>query len=166
MILNNIAVYNSIAPFSNNRNNLLCEIFYHYSYLWHVIAHFGKILFMRPYVTKWRRRFVCPSVNRSVYTLTFKRSDLKLRNLVQRYRGTRNRNQYIPKISEKVKRHRHLLNDFWEKFIDNEFTHKFIFLEIVKSCSWHSKACKSIKNWKSKICMIPMLSSIYTEESK
>ena len=39
---------------------------------WHVIAHFGKIFFMGPYIIKWRRRLVCTSVNQSVYTLTLK----------------------------------------------------------------------------------------------
>ena len=35
----------SKSAISTNRNNLLYEIFYNYSYLWHVIAHFGKIFF-------------------------------------------------------------------------------------------------------------------------
>ena len=34
------------------------------------------------------------------------------------------------------------------------------FPEIVKSCSEHLKACKSIKNQKSKICTKPIVSSI------
>ena len=41
-----------------------------------------------------------------------------------------------------------------------------IFPEIVKSCSGYPKACKSIKNQKSKIFTKPILSSIYTEEKK
>ena len=40
------------------------------------------------------------------------------------------------------------------------------FPEAVKSCSGHPKTCKSIKNWKSKICTKPIFSSIYVEESK
>ena len=40
------------------------------------------------------------------------------------------------------------------------------FPEIVKSCSGHSKTCKSIENRKSKICTKPILSSTYIEESK
>ena len=40
------------------------------------------------------------------------------------------------------------------------------FLEIVKSCSGHSKAYKSVKNQKLKACKKPILSSIYTVESK
>ena len=39
------------------------------------------------------------------------------------------------------------------------------FPKIVKSCSGHPKTCKSIKNWKSKICTKPILSSTYIEES-
>ena len=74
-------------PFSTNRNNLLYEVFYNYSYLSYVIAHFGKIFFMRPYITKWRRSFVCPSVNQSVYKLALKKIGLQLRNLEQRYTG-------------------------------------------------------------------------------
>ena len=38
------------------------------------------------------------------------------------------------------------------------------FPEIVKSCSGLPKLCKSIQNWKSKICTKPILSSIYIEE--
>ena len=72
-------------PFSANRNNLLFKIFYNYSHLWHVIAHFGKTFFMRPYIIKQGRSFVCPSVNQSVCTLTIKQRGLQLRNLVQRY---------------------------------------------------------------------------------
>ena len=41
-------------------------------------------------------------------------------------------------------------------------THRY-FPEIVKSCSGHPE---SIKNRKSKICTIPILSSIYIKESK
>ena len=40
------------------------------------------------------------------------------------------------------------------------------FPKIVKSCSGHPKTCKSIKKRKSKICMKPILSSTYVEESK
>ena len=40
------------------------------------------------------------------------------------------------------------------------------FLEIAKSYSEHPKACKSIKNWKSKMFRKPIFSSIYIEESK
>ena len=40
------------------------------------------------------------------------------------------------------------------------------FPEIVKSCSGHPKSYKSIKNWKSKICTRPILSSTYIEKSK
>ena len=40
------------------------------------------------------------------------------------------------------------------------------FPEIVKSCSGYSKACKSIKNLRSKICTKPVLSSMYIVESK
>ena len=40
------------------------------------------------------------------------------------------------------------------------------FPKIVKSFSGYPETCKSIENWKSKICMKPILSSIYTEESK
>ena len=40
------------------------------------------------------------------------------------------------------------------------------FPEIVKLCSGHPKTCKSMKNSKSKICMKPILYSIYIEESK
>ena len=39
------------------------------------------------------------------------------------------------------------------------------FPEIVKSCSGHPKTCKSIKNWKPKICTKPIFSSTYIEES-
>ena len=58
--------------FSIILNNLLFKIFYNNSYIWHVIAHFGKIFFMSPYIVKRRRRFVCPSVNQCMYTLTLK----------------------------------------------------------------------------------------------
>ena len=40
------------------------------------------------------------------------------------------------------------------------------FPEIVKSFSRHPKTCQSIENWKSKICMKPILYSTYKEESK
>ena len=40
------------------------------------------------------------------------------------------------------------------------------FRKIVKSCSGHPKTCKSIENWKSKICPKPILSSTYIEEEK
>ena len=63
-------------PFSTNRNNLLYEIFYNYSYLWHVITHFGKIFFIHPYIIKLRRSFVCQSVNQSVYMLMLKQRGL------------------------------------------------------------------------------------------
>ena len=43
-------------------------------------------------------------------------------------------------------------------------THRH-FPEIVKSCSGHPKTCKSIENWKSKICTKPILPSTYIEES-
>ena len=72
-------------PFSINRNNLLYEIFYNYSYLWHVIAHFGKNIFMLPYIIERRRNFVCPSANQFVYTLTLKQRRLQIWNLVQRF---------------------------------------------------------------------------------
>ena len=39
-------------------------------------------------------------------------------------------------------------------------------VKTVKSCLEHLKTSKSIKNWKSKICTKPKLSSIYTEENK
>ena len=58
--------------FFSNWNNFLCEIFYNYSYLSHVIVHFGKIFFMRPYIIKRTQSFVHPSVNQSVYMLTLK----------------------------------------------------------------------------------------------
>ena len=72
-------------PFCSDRNNLLYEIFYNYPHLWHVIAHLGKIIFMRPYIMKRRRNFACPSVNQPMYTLMFKQRRQQLRNLVQRY---------------------------------------------------------------------------------
>ena len=40
------------------------------------------------------------------------------------------------------------------------------FPEIVKLCSGHTKTCKSIKNWKSKIFTKLILCLIYIEESK
>ena len=46
-----------------NRNNLFYEILYYYSCLWHVIAHFGKMLFMRSYIIKTK---FCASVFKSV----------------------------------------------------------------------------------------------------
>ena len=51
-----------MVSFSSNRNNLLYKTFYNYSYLWHVIAHFGKIFFKHPYIIKQRQSFVCPSI--------------------------------------------------------------------------------------------------------
>ena len=54
----------------------------------------------------------------------------------------------------------HLPQNFCLTHTDKHFS------EIVKSCSEHLKTCKSIKNWKLKICTEPILSSIYTEESK
>ena len=72
-------------PFFKNHKNLLYKIFYNYSYLQHVIALFGQIFFMRPYIMKQKRNFVCPFVNQAVYTLTFKLRDLQIRNFLQRY---------------------------------------------------------------------------------
>ena len=40
------------------------------------------------------------------------------------------------------------------------------FPKIIKSYSGHPKMCKSIKSQKSKICMKPILSFTYIEESK
>ena len=54
----------------------------------------------------------------------------------------------------------HLPQNFCHTHTDRHFP------EIVKSCPGHPKTCKSIKNWKSKICMKPILFSIYIEESK
>ena len=53
--------------------NIVCHVCYikfgrkrfYNPHLWHIIAHFGKIIFMRPYIMKRRRNFVCPSVNQS-----------------------------------------------------------------------------------------------------
>ena len=72
-------------PFFPNRNNLLYEFFFNYSYLWQVIAHFGTFFFMCLYNIKRRQSFVFLSVNQSVYTLTLKQRGLQLRNLLQRY---------------------------------------------------------------------------------
>ena len=49
-------------PFSTNCNNLLYEIFYKYSYLWHVIAHFGKIFFHEPIYYKMEK--FCVSISK------------------------------------------------------------------------------------------------------
>ena len=52
-------------PFYTNRNNLLNEIFYSYSYIWHVIAQFGKIFFHAPIHYEAEMKlcvFVCKSV--------------------------------------------------------------------------------------------------------
>ena len=84
--------------FFTNRKNLFNEIFY-CSYLWQVIAHFGKdfFFFMIPYIIKRRRSFVLPSVNQSLYTLALKQRGLQHRNLVQRYwRG------FLRKISKQI----------------------------------------------------------------
>ena len=53
-------------PFFTNRNNVFYEIFYNYSYLWRVIAHFAKIFFYAPIIyyeaeTKFCV-FVCKSI--------------------------------------------------------------------------------------------------------
>ena len=37
-----------------------------------VVINFGKIFFMHPHIMKQIGNFVCPSVNQSVFTLTFK----------------------------------------------------------------------------------------------
>ena len=71
-------------PFSTFHNNLLYEIFCNCSHLFPVIAHFGKIFFMRQHLINWRRNFVRSSVNQSVYMLTLKQRGLHLWNLVQR----------------------------------------------------------------------------------
>ena len=68
LLIKNLKKWSRNVSFSTYRNNLLYEIFYNYCYLWHVIAHFGKSSFMRPYIIKWRRSFGRPSVNQSVYT--------------------------------------------------------------------------------------------------
>ena len=51
--------------FSANCNNLLYEIFYNYTYLWHVIANFGKIFFHAPIHYKAETKFF-ESVYKSV----------------------------------------------------------------------------------------------------
>ena len=51
--------------FSTNRNNLLYEIFYNNSYLWHSIAHFSKIFLNMSIYYKVEAKFyisVCKSV--------------------------------------------------------------------------------------------------------
>ena len=53
-----------------------------------------------------------------------------------------------------------LATNFYNTHRDRHFS------EIVKSRSGHPKACKSIKNRKSKIFTKPILSSVFTEESK
>ena len=51
-------------PFLNNCNNLLYEKLGNYSYLWHVIAHFGKIFSHAPIHYKADPEF-CVSVYKS-----------------------------------------------------------------------------------------------------
>ena len=58
----------------------------------------------------------------------------------------------------------HLPQNFCHTHTDTQTGRHFS--EIVKSCSEHPKTCKSIENWKSKICTKPILSSTYIEESK
>ena len=58
----------------------------------------------------------------------------------------------------------HLPQNFCHRHTDSQTDRHFP--EIVNSCSGHPKTCKSIKDWKSKICTKPILSSIYVEESK
>ena len=72
-------------PLSTNPNHLLFEIFHNYYYFCHIIAHFGKIFFTRPYIIKQRWSFLSPSINQSVYMLMPKQRGLQHRNLVQRY---------------------------------------------------------------------------------
>ena len=56
---------------------------------------------------------------------------------------------------------------FATKFLSHAHRHTDRhFPKIVKSYSGHPKMCKSIKNWKSKICTTPIFSFIYIEESK
>ena len=56
---------------------------------------------------------------------------------------------------------------FDAKYLSHTHTHPDRhFAETVRSWSGHPKMYKYIKNWKSKIFMKPILSSIYTEESK
>ena len=52
-----------------------------------LIAHFDKIFFMRAFIINWRRNFLSPFVNQSLYKLTFKQRDLQLRNFIQWYWG-------------------------------------------------------------------------------
>ena len=73
--------------FPTNCNNFLYEILHSSPQIWHVLAHFGKIISMGSYnIMKWWRNFVCQSVNQPMYTLMFKQRGLQLRKLVQRYR--------------------------------------------------------------------------------
>ena len=45
-------------------------------------------------------------------------------------------------------------------------TNRQVFVRIVKSCRGHSKMCKSIKNWKSKIFAIPILFFFFFQNKK
>ena len=55
-------------PFSTNRNNLIYEIFYNYSELWHVITHFDQIIFHGPIYYEVERKF-CLSICKLVCVL-------------------------------------------------------------------------------------------------
>ena len=57
----------------------------------------------------------------------------------------------------------HLPQNFCHRHTERQTDRHFP--KIVKSCSGHPKACKSIKNRKSKICTKQILSSTYIEES-
>ena len=57
----------------------------------------------------------------------------------------------------------HLLQNFSLSHTDGHTDRHFPV--IVKLCSGHSKMCKSIKNWKSKILTKLIFSSIYIEKS-
>ena len=67
------------------QHKLILSRLSHHCYLCHVIAHFGKIISMRPYIMKWRQNCVCPFADRSVYMLTFKQKSLQLLNLALRF---------------------------------------------------------------------------------
>ena len=49
-------------PFSNNGNNLFYKIFYNYSYLWHVIAHFGKFFLFHTLIYYKSETKFCASI--------------------------------------------------------------------------------------------------------
>ena len=118
-------------PFSTDRNNLLYEIYYNSSYLWYVIAHFGKIFFHMPIHYEAETKF-CVSVCKSAHV----HSHAQTKRLIASKFGMKILEKVFGKTSKRFFKNR---SSFLKWF------KKYILLDFNANCSFTSRFFSSFR---------------------